>query len=98
MYHDIHCHITISELLTKTRHQVFMQARKLFGMQSCWSAEGKIKPDKGCRKITSMSEPSLAQVPSIASPVDDLLQASAGALPKATSPMAKEKAVRKVRR
>lgn len=34
--------ITISEFLTRTRHQIFLSARKHFGIKNCWSAEGKI--------------------------------------------------------
>ncbi|PZC85049.1 hypothetical protein B5X24_HaOG202813 [Helicoverpa armigera] len=51
--------ITISEFLTKTRHQVFVAARKHFGISSCWSAEGKIivqAADKSRRKISNMGE------------------------------------------
>ncbi|KAJ8704305.1 hypothetical protein PYW08_013030 [Mythimna loreyi] len=51
--------ITISEFLTKSRHQVFVAARKHFSINSCWSAEGKIvvlTPDKTRRKITTMGE------------------------------------------
>ncbi|PZC75357.1 hypothetical protein B5X24_HaOG206404 [Helicoverpa armigera] len=49
----------ISEFLTKTRHQVFVAARKHFGISSCWSAEGKIivqAADKSRRKISSLGE------------------------------------------
>lgn len=51
--------ITISEFLAKTRHQVFMAGRKHFGVNNCWSAEGKIvvlTPDKSRRKISTMGE------------------------------------------
>lgn len=49
--------ITVSEFLTKMRHQVFTQARKHFGIRNCWSMDGKIViilPDKSRRKIDSM--------------------------------------------
>lgn len=51
--------VTISEFLTKIRHGVFLSARKHFGVQRCWSADGKIVlvlPDKSRYKIESMNE------------------------------------------
>lgn len=51
--------ITISEFLTKARHNIFTTARKHFGVKHCWSAEGKIVillPNKTRRKIESMAE------------------------------------------
>lgn len=50
---------TISEFLTKSKHQVFMEARKHFGIKNCWSADAKIiilLPDKSRSKIEIMSE------------------------------------------
>lgn len=49
----------ITEFLTKTRHQVFMEARKYYGMKNCWSSDGKIiilLPNKSRHKIELMSE------------------------------------------
>lgn len=34
--------VTITEFLTKPRHDLFMAARKHFGMKHCWSSEGRI--------------------------------------------------------
>ncbi|XP_022835474.1 uncharacterized protein LOC111362932 [Spodoptera litura] len=34
--------ITLSEFLTKTRHQVFMAAREKFGVANCWTERGYI--------------------------------------------------------
>lgn len=51
--------IIISEFLTKTRHEVFMTARKHFGVRNCWSSDGKITillPDKSRRKIETSGE------------------------------------------
>ncbi|KAI5631477.1 hypothetical protein NE865_15816 [Phthorimaea operculella] len=51
--------IIISEFLTKSRHDVFMAARKHFGVRNCWSADGKIVillPDKTRRKIETQCE------------------------------------------
>lgn len=50
---------TISEFLTKSKHQLFMEARKHFGVKNCWSSEAKIivlLPDKTRSKIEMMSE------------------------------------------
>lgn len=41
--------LTISEFLTKAKHQLFMEARKVFGINKCWSSNSKIMvilPDK----------------------------------------------------
>ncbi|KAJ8728885.1 hypothetical protein PYW07_006581 [Mythimna separata] len=51
--------LTLSEFLTKPRHDVFMKARKHFGMHKCWTSEGKIviQVSDGLRKkIESASE------------------------------------------
>lgn len=51
--------ITLSEFLTQSRHSVFMEARKHFGVNRCWSTEGKIiilLPDKSRRKVELMSD------------------------------------------
>lgn len=34
--------LTQSEFLTKTRHQVFLEARRRFGINSCWTRDGFI--------------------------------------------------------
>lgn len=51
--------LTFSEFLTKPRHDVFISARKYYGMNKCWTSEGKIViqvTDKTRRKIESASE------------------------------------------
>lgn len=51
--------ITISEFLTKSRHNIFIEARRHFGMHNCWSSDGKIVillPDKSRRKVELNSE------------------------------------------
>ncbi|XP_050549647.1 uncharacterized protein LOC118280796 [Spodoptera frugiperda] len=51
--------ITISEFLTKTRHQVFMAARNRFGVTNCWTKAGHIYilgPDGVRHRIVSHSE------------------------------------------
>lgn len=51
--------VIISEFLIKSRHTVFLAARKHFGVQNCWSSEGKIVlvlPDKTRKKIEAASE------------------------------------------
>lgn len=50
---------TVSEFLTKSKHQVFMEARKHFGIKNCWSSDAKIiilLPDKTRSKIETMSD------------------------------------------
>lgn len=34
--------ITLSEFLTKARHEVFMKARQCFGVTKCWTREGNV--------------------------------------------------------
>lgn len=51
--------ITVSEFLTKPRHQVFMSARSHFGIKQVWTVDGKIciiLPNKTRRKIESLNE------------------------------------------
>lgn len=51
--------VTLSEFLTKPRQEVFVAARKHFGVGHCWSADGHIVvllPDKNRKKIVSMTE------------------------------------------
>lgn len=41
--------LTISEFLTKSKHLLFMEARNVFGVNKCWTSNGKIiimLPDK----------------------------------------------------
>lgn len=50
---------TLSEFLTRPRHLVFVEARKHFGVNRCWSADGKINvvlPDQTRRRFESMVE------------------------------------------
>lgn len=51
--------ITLSEFLTKARHEAFLTARKHFGIHKCWTVEGKIVillPDNSRAKIERMAE------------------------------------------
>ncbi|KAJ8729554.1 hypothetical protein PYW08_001664 [Mythimna loreyi] len=51
--------LTLSEFLTKPRHDTFMNARKHYGVHKCWTSEGKIVvrvSDKLRRKIESPLE------------------------------------------
>lgn len=51
--------ISLSEFLTKPRHEVFAAGRKHFGMRNCWSSEGRIVlllPNKCRQKVESMME------------------------------------------
>lgn len=51
--------ITLSEFLTRARHQAFMEARRRFGVTKCWTRDGYIHvlgPDSTRHRITSLSE------------------------------------------
>ncbi|XP_014370374.1 uncharacterized protein LOC106720295 [Papilio machaon] len=51
--------VTLSEFLTKTRHEVFMQARKHFGIRRCWTSDGRIVvllPNKSRYKLETEAE------------------------------------------
>ncbi|KAI5646300.1 hypothetical protein NE865_01762 [Phthorimaea operculella] len=51
--------VVISEFLTKSRHDVFMAARKYYGVTNCWTSDGKIHlllPDKSRRRIEVMDQ------------------------------------------
>lgn len=51
--------LTISEFLTKSRHLLFMEARKAFGMTNCWSSYSKIiirLPDKSRVIVEQMAD------------------------------------------
>ncbi|XP_022814837.1 uncharacterized protein LOC111358070 [Spodoptera litura] len=51
--------VTISEFLTKIRHNTFMAARERFGVNQCWTREGTIYvlDSKGARhRVTSMDD------------------------------------------
>lgn len=63
--------ITVSEFLTKTRHEVFTAARKHFGIRRCWTSEGRVVillSDNKRLRIEAMSElkPLLADHPAAA--------------------------------
>lgn len=51
--------VTLSEFLTRMRHDVFMAARDYFGVTSCWTRDGWILikvPDGTRHRIESMAE------------------------------------------
>lgn len=51
--------ITLSEFLTKARHDVFMAARQRFGMSKCWTMEGSvyvIGADGSRRRVRCMED------------------------------------------
>ncbi|CAH2071214.1 unnamed protein product, partial [Iphiclides podalirius] len=51
--------VTLSEFLTKSRHEVFKRARIHFGVKDCWTSEDRIVvllPNKSRRRIERMSE------------------------------------------
>lgn len=51
--------ITMSEFLTKSRHDIFMAARLKFGVLKCWTSQGNIfviGPDQQRHRISSLSD------------------------------------------
>lgn len=51
--------VTISEFLTKPRHDAFMDARKVFGISKCWTMDGTIfilTPDGVRHKVHTSAE------------------------------------------
>ncbi|CAG4945696.1 unnamed protein product [Colias eurytheme] len=72
--------ITLSEFLTKGRHDAFMAARERFGVQHCWTRDGfiYIKPKDGSKhRITCLSD--LEAIPSCpVAPVSTVGQAAKG--------------------
>lgn len=51
--------ITVSEFLTRGRHETFLAARKHFGIHKCWTVDGKIivsLPDNTRAKVERMAE------------------------------------------
>ncbi|XP_047019323.1 uncharacterized protein LOC124646327 [Helicoverpa zea] len=51
--------ITVSEFLTKPRHDLFMAARKRFGVTKCWTRDGCIyvlAPNGSRHRVTSSTE------------------------------------------
>lgn len=68
--------VTLSEFLTKSRHDTFMAARQKYGVSKCWTRDGFIHvigPDGTRHRLTCMSE---------LNKVD--LQAKPAAVPKET--------------
>lgn len=61
--------VTISEFLTKPRHDAFMEARKIFGVSKCWTRDGTIyvlMADGEQRRALTCAE--VKQLPSSTSP------------------------------
>lgn len=51
--------ITMSEFLTKARHDVFLAARQRFGISKCWTREGNIfvlGPDSSRHRVNSKAD------------------------------------------
>nr|XP_037873461.1 uncharacterized protein LOC119629952 [Bombyx mori] len=72
--------LTLSEFLTKSRHDAFLGARKHFGLKQCWTSEGKIViqlSDKTRRKIETVAELRLLinQYPVAPAPSDESVEA-----------------------
>lgn len=86
---------TISEFLTKSRHTIFIEARKHFGIHSCWSSEGKIVvmlPDKTRRKLEVYSELQLL-ISQFPQQVDKALNATSNSAKDSTKSVSNKDAV-----
>lgn len=94
--------ITVSEFLTKTRHQVFIAAREHFGLNRCWTVEGRIivlVSNKVRRKIETRAElQSLVEQFPSATTIADATKPADPASPKNPSPTAAEKTAKRSRR
>ncbi|CAH2083328.1 unnamed protein product [Euphydryas editha] len=56
--------ITVSEFLTKYRHEAFLMARQRFGIKKCWTQNGIIiivGPDGKRHRVTSVNEVNMIQ-------------------------------------
>ena len=75
--------ITLSEFLTKTRHDVFMAARQRFGVGKCWTRDGSINiiAPNGLRyRVQCMSD--LQGVPVAPAKSPPMVQGNGGVGPK----------------
>lgn len=64
--------ITISEFLIKSRHDVFMEARKRYGISKCWTNNGYIvilAPDGSRHRICTMNDLKSMPAPESVHPV-----------------------------
>lgn len=64
--------ITMSEFLTKRRHEIFLLARQRFGLHKCWTQDGYIiviGPDGSRNRICSMVDLDAIQSPTPEDPV-----------------------------
>lgn len=81
--------ITLSEFLTKPRQEVFMQARKHFGIRRCWTSDGRIVvllPNKLRHKIETEAELAtlMSQHPTPAAEDSSKATSSGSEVPKKT--------------
>lgn len=84
--------ISLSEFLTKPRHEAFMAARQRFGLTKCWTRDGYVHvlgPDGTRYRVTSLAE--LHQIASSAAKPAVVLDP----LPPRSSRRAAEKATKK---
>ncbi|XP_046967559.1 uncharacterized protein LOC124544239 [Vanessa cardui] len=77
--------ITLSEFLTKTRHEAFVLARRLFGIRQCWTKDGCIivLDAEGSRhRVVSVSEVNAIQRPLEDTSEPSTVPASSATIPK----------------
>ncbi|CAG4963885.1 unnamed protein product [Colias eurytheme] len=92
--------ITLSEFLTKPRHDVFMAARKRFGVERCWTRDGNIfliGPDGNRHQINALADLDDVPVSDSASnrPVHKAPTASSGFQPKDKLPPRSKRVIKK---
>lgn len=76
--------ITLSEFLTRPRHQAFMEARQRFGINKCWTRDGFVHiigPDGKRHRISSVCE-LLKIAPEVSNPLPATAPKEVGAASK----------------
>ncbi|CAB3252756.1 unnamed protein product [Arctia plantaginis] len=51
--------VTVSEFLTKTRHDIFISARERYGVNNCWTMQGYVyvlRPDGKQHRVSALAE------------------------------------------
>lgn len=88
--------ITLSEFLTKRRHDTFMAARQKFGISRCWTRDGAIfvLGDDGTRhRVKSLSDLNQIPVPDVSS--KGLANSESDGKPKKQPPKPRQTRVKK---
>lgn len=76
--------VTVSEFLTRSRHQTFMAARERYGITKCWTRDGSIYVldcENGRHRVSCMKE-----LDSIAQPMTSQAKTTTGDAKKTSTP------------